>query len=370
MNFALLGTSSLIRQFEAQLADSSIHQRVFASTDLSEVELIALEQSGAEVIIFGGIADEEALLRAMPFLKAFKGTVFIAPLSTRAVLTAYEFERLAGECVGALVPLLPSLQHPGMQLLNASAGNSTVSPLASVGEIERVDMQRALPSGDVESVLDAFAEDITILVALAGSIKEVVAMRTGSEPIPLNVQSTSKNGRLVRWSAVRPSQEIESAQILIEGTQGRVLVRLRETGVWDIESNNNDLSSQPPDLLAHCALINSLTGSSWEPFTHSLEVREAVEKSLNRGRLVRINLDGHGERTAFMGTMASLGCALLLGSLGILIFSAAILSFAPENRFGRLSVWVEKVPWLLAAVMILFLIIQFFAFVIPGRSED
>jgi uncharacterized membrane protein YdjX (TVP38/TMEM64 family) len=68
--------------------------------------------------------------------------------------------------------------------------------------------------------------------------------------------------------------------------------------------------------------------------------------------------------------MASLGCALLLGSLGILIFSAAILSFAPENRFGRLSVWVEKVPWLLAAVMILFLIIQLFAFVIPGRSDD
>ena len=370
MDFALLGTSSLVRQFEAQLADSSIHQRVFSSTDLSEVELIALEQSGAEVIIFGGIADEEALPRAMQFLKAFKGTVFIAPLSTRAVLTAYEFERLAGECVGVLLPLLPSLHHPGMQLLNASAGNSTTSLLASVGEIERVDMQRVLPSGDVESVLDAFAEDITILVALAGSIKEVVAMRTGSEPIPLNVQSTSKNGRLVRWSAVRPSQEIGSAQILIEGTQGRVLVRLRETGVWDIESNNNDLSSRPPDLLAHCALINSLAGSSWEPFTHSLEVREAVEKSLNRGRLVRINLDGHGERTAFMGTMASLGCALLLGSLGILIFSAAILSFAPENRFGRLSVWVEKVPWLLAGVMVLFLIIQLFAFVIPGRTED
>ena len=100
------------------------------------------------------------------------------------------------------------------------------------------------------------------------------------------------------------------------------------------------------------------------------EVREAVEKSLQRGRLVRINLDGHGERTAFMGTMASLGCALLLGTIFVLVFSAAILSLVPENRFGRLSVWIEKVPWILAAIMILFLLVQFLAFVIPRRTED
>jgi hypothetical protein len=369
MNFALLGSSSLIRQFEAQLADSAVHQRVFSSTDLSSLNFASLEQSGADVIVFDGVGDETTLLQGIEPLKAFNGTVFIGPLATRSVLTAYEFERLAGEGVGFFVPLLPLLQHPAMEVLAESDASAT-NLLASVGQIERVDMQRVMHAGDDELVLDAFVEDIMVLVLLAGPIKEVVAMRTGSESIPLNIQCTSQSGRLVRWSAVRPGSDIESAQILIEGTEGRVVVGLSETGDWDINSNIKNCSVLPLDLVGYCAAKSENKQSSWASMTHGLEVREAVAKSLHRGRLVRINLDGHGERTAFMGTMASLGCGLLLGSLLLLVFCAAILSFASENRFGGLGVWVEKVPWLIAGLLILFLIFQLFAFVIPRRSDD
>ena len=371
MNFALLGTSPLIRNFESQLADSKVHRRVYASDDFQKIDLAELEESKAEVVIFDGQADEAVLLSALQTLKGFQGTVFISPLCPHTVLTAYEFERMASESIGAFIPLLPVLQHAGLQqLLEAPAGDSAPSLGLAVGEIESVDMQRSMVPKDNSEVLDALHGDISVLIKLAGSIKEVVAMRTGSEPIPLNVQCTSESDRLVRWSAVRPGAEQVMAQILVEGTKGRLRIQLQETGDWDIETSGRVFSFPSTDLLELCAAEPNGLDQLWTYFTHSIEVREAVAKSLQRGRLVRINLDGRGERTAFMGTMASLGCALLLISLGLLVFSAAILSLVPENRFGGLYVWVEKVPWVLAAMMILFLLVQFFAFVIPRRSGD
>ena len=44
MNFALLGSSPLIGNFESQLANSKIHRRVYRSDDLQQVELADLAQ--------------------------------------------------------------------------------------------------------------------------------------------------------------------------------------------------------------------------------------------------------------------------------------------------------------------------------------
>ena len=49
MNFALLGTSPLIGNFESQLAVSKIHRRVYVSDDLREIDLAELEESKAEI---------------------------------------------------------------------------------------------------------------------------------------------------------------------------------------------------------------------------------------------------------------------------------------------------------------------------------
>ncbi len=371
MNFALLGKAALLSNFESQLADSKIHRRVFASADLQQIDLAELERSGAEIVIFDGQDAETALLGALQILKGFRGTVFISPLCSRTVLTAYEFERISSESIGLFVPFLPLLQHAGLtQLLGLTTDEAAPTLTGTVGELESLDVQRPMASADNDEVLDVFTRDMPVLFKLAGSIKEVVAMRTGSESIPLNVQCTSDSGRLVRWSAVRRSSGQAAGQILIEGTKGRAQVRLRDTGEWDIDTGDQKFSFPPLDMLAICASHLQQPDHLWKIFTHSLEVREAVAKSLQRGRLVRINLDGHGERTAFMGTMASLGCALLVGSLAMLVLSAAILSFVPEDRFGRIYDWVEKVPWILAAMMILFLLIQFFALVIPRRGGE
>ena len=53
-----------------------------------------------------------------------------------------------------------------------------------------------------------------------------------------------------------------------------------------------------------------------------------------------------------------------------MIVSAAILSVADASGLGRFAHWISKLPWVLAGLMVLFLLIQLLAFVIPRESED
>jgi len=368
MRFALLETTPLIEQLESQIARGNEHQVVFSLSDLNQLDLRLLEQTGAQVVVLGGPQEEAVLLRAVEALKAFRGTVCLAHPCTRAVLTAYEVERLAGDALGHFVPLLPLLHHPVIQ---EALTASMAEPLIDVGRVERVEMQRPIQFDQAEAVFDIFAQDLTALVALAGSITEVVAMQSGSETVPLNIQCTTQTGRLVRWSAVRPSSNQEPAQLLIEGTEGRATVRLNEIGEGDVATVSGVQSFPPFDLAAIAAASPHEAASAvdWQPMTHSLEVREAAQKSVNRGRLVRLNLDGHGEKTAFKGTMASLGCGLLIGGLVLLVLSAIMLNVADASGFEILAGWINKVPWVLAGLMVIFLLIQTLAYVIPRSDE-
>ena len=107
----------------------------------------------------------------------------------------------------------------------------------------------------------------------------------------------------------------------------------------------------------------------WPEVTHSLEVTEAMAKSLKRGKRVQINLEGRGESTAFKGTMVSLGCALLIGGVVLLVLSAVILKLAQASGLIRLATIFEKVPAVLAVVLVLFLFLQCLRFLIPGSRK-
>lgn len=371
MNVAILGTTGFLKQVVAEIAERNDDQIVFSQSQWKSLELSAIERSAADIVILDGPNDDASLLKSIESLKAYGGKALLVHPFTDAVFTAYEVERLASDAVGRIVPLLPLLQHPAAMALQRAIWESEQNIFSGLGQIERVEMQRAIVTDQQAIVLNAFAEDATLLAAVAGPISEVVAMRAGEDPVPLNVQCTSRSGRLVRWSATRSIPTATAAHLLVEGAEGRLSVRLQASGQWDIVTAASEESFPTDDLTVTClSAAASDRPSDWQSVTHSLEVREAAEKSLRRGRLVRLNLDGRGEKTAFKGTMASLGCGLLLGGLFLMIFSAAILSVADASGLGRFAHWITKLPWVLAGLMVLFLLIQLLAFVIPRESED
>jgi len=369
MNVAILGDSPFLRQLTAEYAESRDHRVVYSQPTWENFDLGALRDLSVETLVLGVPEDDARLLRVIESIKAFEGTTLLIHPLTNAVFTAYEVERLAGDAVGKIVPLLPLLCSPMARALQQAIVGIGENLFTGLGQIERVEMERVLETGEEQAVFEAFTQDATLLSLAVGPMNEIVAMRLGDEPIPLNVQCASRSGGLVRWSALRSFQDDAAAHLRIEGSVGRCELRLDASGQWAVKAADGEQTFPVDKLMTQCATVSD-SPADWRAVTHSLEVREAAEKSLKRGRLVRLNLDGRGERTAFKGTMASLGCGLLLGGLFLMIVSAFILSFSDAAGLGKFTHWISKLPWVLAGLMLLFLLIQLFALVIPRGGED
>ncbi|MFP6610814.1 MAG: hypothetical protein VB835_00775, partial [Pirellulales bacterium] len=108
----------------------------------------------------------------------------------------------------------------------------------------------------------------------------------------------------------------------------------------------------------------------WDDATRSLELAEALEKSLKKKRLVHLNYEGRGEANAFKGTMASLGCALLCGGMLLMIVTAVLSRVAEVQQWGGVSSALSVIPYLLLATLVIFLLVQLLRFVIPVKSGD
>ncbi|MDG2208126.1 MAG: hypothetical protein P8K78_09510 [Pirellulales bacterium] len=369
MNVAILGNVSFLRRLTTEYAESRNHRVVYSQRAWEQFDLGALRDLSVDTLVLGGSEDDTCLLRVIESIKAFEGTSLLIHPLTNAVFTAYEVERLAGDAVGKIVPLLPLFCSPMVRALQQAIAGLEENIFSELGQIERVEMERAFATDAEQNVFETFTQDATLLSVATGPMNEIVAMRLGDEPVPLNVQCASRSGGLVRWSALRSFQDDAAAHLLIEGSAGRCELRLNASEQWTVKTASGEQTFPAGNLMAQCAAAAD-SPADWRTVTHSLEVREAAEKSMKRGRLVRLNLDGRGERTAFKGTMASLGCGLLLGGLFLMIISAFILSFSDAAGLGKFTQWISKLPWVLAGLMLLFLMIQLLALVIPRGGED
>src|SRR5205807_10896 len=97
--------------------------------------------------------------------------------------------------------------------------------------------------------------------------------------------------------------------------------------IWQIEiaeegtHNNQELERFEPARQAIARLSDAVIesqaerradASTWEAATRAMEVVDAAELSLQKGRTIEVYQQQLTERLAFRGTMAALGCGLLL----------------------------------------------------------
>jgi hypothetical protein len=101
--------------------------------------------------------------------------------------------------------------------------------------------------------------------------------------------------------------------------------------------------------------------STWGSATRALEVVDAVELSLQKGRTIEVYQQQLTEQLAFRGTMAALGCGLLLvGSLVMLV--AAVAGGAD---------WVLQRPVMRSWPIVVLAVLAFFLFlqVVPWLAS-
>lgn len=331
----------------------------------------AARDAGHELVWLGDIrSDENALLDTLaPDRTVWKrewelllaqgvvdGVIVGRGLAT-AELRAEQLIRLVTEAVPLLIthPIFESVlpyyeidmkrRETGsiVQHFNPMVGCRSLVELATwvrnghpdAGKIQQIACERHTNGASRSLVLAHLARDIEVLAAVAGDIRRVSAIGPASRDASfasLQVQLMADHVPALRWSVGLTTGSGIGLQLSLLGERGSVTLRQSdaedgETTNWRLEAStgqrheivsdeNVDAARFAIDRLA--AAINEATperraaASTWETATRDMEVVDAVELSLQKGRTIEVFQQQLTERLAFRGTMAALGCGLLL----------------------------------------------------------
>jgi predicted dehydrogenase len=273
----------------------------------------------------------------------------------------------------------PTRSHPAVDRLlawtrNGGAADSAEGNAgegAAVGRFEQVVVERRLRDRRRSSILEHFVRDVGLLRRIVGEFRQVSAL--GTLPIDkadglLGVQIRTADGLLVRWS-VSPAAGGEGATLSIESEHGGATVEMPADGDWSVAFHRgNETETETfdrADAADHAAAavadaVEARDPSSWRAALSDMELCEAVERSLARGRTIELYHEAASEHGTFKGLMAAGGCLLLLVSITIPIVATIVGRF----RFPLADIW----PYALAGVLIVFLALQALKFVFPPKS--
>jgi predicted dehydrogenase len=357
--------------------------------DLEEV----LADPAIDLVIVAGALEERPhqLRRA---LQSERHVLCVHP-PDRTPDIAYEAAMIQADTGRLLLPLLTKGLHPGIRRLAGwlSSGEKPIGNLRLIGCERRQapanhvkgkapepafsfsgwDVLRVL-GGEIAEV-SAFAEE-EMIVANAplllsgrferGGLFQVTLLPGAGEPIwRLTVFASNGEAELV-WQAA-PLGRVE---LKGRNETGRFpedcwenwspwpeLVNIFERAVAGLESRIEDRGSRIEDGNAKespaairdppSSILNPRSSIldhrlSWQDAIRSLELDDAVRRSLERRRASLLEYPEASEEVGFKGTMTLVGCGLLWVMVLLLV----------------LSRWYPKLGWLILPLLILFLVLQ------------
>jgi hypothetical protein len=391
MKLALLGTDSDVLRLAAA-ARGLGHEITWLgdlrAEDAAAVEYLAprlavrsqewellLDGAVADAVLVGrGTAPAELRAEQLKRLAAEAIPLLIVHPVCESVLPYYELDMTRRETGCIVRHYNPMVGHPVVAELAAWVRESH----PTIGPIHQLTCERCLDDDGRANVLAYLARDVELAAAAASDIRRVTAIgpRTADASFAsLQVQMSTSGPATLRWS-VRPSRRTVSGfEMTLIGELGTATLSIDENPsanqpvTWELETLADDQEDRqtlelydPPgaaieqlaDAIAETNAERRAARSTWDAATRAMEVVDAVELSLEKGRTIDVYQQQLTERLAFRGTMAALGCGLLLvGFVAIVLVS--LLGGAEEAVGHRLlPAW----PLVLLAVLAFFLVMQ------------
>jgi hypothetical protein len=289
-----------------------------------------------------------------------------------SVLTYYELDMIRRETGGILRHYNPLVGHP--ILLEIAAWIRDGHP--AIGKIHQLTCERRMADTARQNVLAPLARDIELVAAAAGDIRRVSAFGPQGDATSfasLQIQMTSDSPASLRWSVGSRATDGDTLAATLVGERGSVTLHVRDDAdsnepIWQLETMAEGSSDQQPlqaydapraaiEELALAAAANSdqrADVSTWDVATRAMEVVDAVNLSLEKGRTIDVFQQQLTERLAFRGAMAALGCGLLLVGFAVVLL-VTVLGGAEGAAGQRL---VPFWPAALLAVLAFFLLLQ------------
>ncbi|WP_156512672.1 hypothetical protein [Planctomyces sp. SH-PL62] len=295
MRIAVIGDGEAERAWADWVRESPDHVLI-ATGDVDEV----LSATGFDAVVVGGpIPDRaEALRRA-----SVEGLAVVCLHPPGADALAYYHAAANVETAGGVVvPDLPMRLHPGLAPLRSAIVDGSLGEFRSLRQVVP-----AVVGEDLVRV--SFAQSIDVLRSLLGEFQTLTASGDpeGTEPAhDLVVRLRAEGGRLAELR-IAPG---EFASLGVMGSEG----------ACDLDF---DASWDP-----HAAILESLQvpggrGSTLLDGIRAMELTEAVERSLRRGRTIDLHREPMGEEARFKSLMTTAGCLVLLGAVMLFVAASA-----------------------------------------------
>lgn len=318
-------------------------------------------------------------------VQAGRTLVLSQPLEL-SMLFAYELDMIRHDSGAVLVPILPDRLHPFVARLR----NWIEIRLPSAG-IETINLEHRLVDRSKADVLRAFCRDSDLIRVLAGAptrLSTLGAPEGDAAWSTLAVGLTCPTRPPVRWQVVRADEP--GLTITVVATDGTVRVEIpaeraagearhgadegwRWIGPEGTERSPFDRGGAILGVL-HDAVSGrggdrDPTAASWDDAARGVELAETVPRSLAKGRGIDLHQEEFTEIGTFKGTMASLGCGIVLLALVVIVGATLLGGIAKQTgwEFGeRLAgLW----PMVVLVAMGLFLLLQFLpALIAPAAS--
>jgi predicted dehydrogenase len=300
-------------------------------------------------------------------------TLLLSHPLTLSMLWAYELDMIRGDSGSRLIPFLPDRLHPFIRRLQEriEAGLADASPL---GAVETITMERRLVDRSRDAVLRALAADADLVRVLAGDPSRLSTLGAADAEAAWNTLAVGFSGPSqvpVRWQVVRGDRP--SLRIAVNHAHGSCAVDIpdipadaaadgnRLPWTWSEDGSETaafDRGVVMLDVLHNPQQTTTTAPAVWSDAARAIELAETVPRSLAKGRAIDLHQEEFSELGTFRGTMASLGCGLVLAALLVLVLATLVGGIAREAGWE----WGERLaglwPQVVLAVLGLFLALQ------------
>jgi hypothetical protein len=294
-----------------------------------------------------------------------------------SMLWAYELDMIRKDSNARLVPVLPDRLHPFVARLEhvieaALAGG----PL---GGIETIEMTRRLADRSRENVLRHLARDADLVRRLVGDPERLSTLGgAGGDAAwaTLAVGLTGPTAVPVRWQVARGSPEGLTVTVVGSGGSQTVDIPSGPTAEWTWSGPAGEERAAFDRGVAMLGVLDGAAASAggigpagWDDAARAIELAESVPRSLAKGRAIDLHQEEFSELGTFRGTMASLGCGLVLAALFVLLVATLVGGIAREAGWGlgeRIAgIW----PIVVLTVLGLFLALQLLPLLIAPAAR-
>ncbi len=319
-----------------------------------------LDNSQIDAVIVARGTDQDLRAEQLRKLIQVEMPVLASHPVVDSMLVYYELDMIRRETDAPVVPELAQRQHPAIGTLAEFVRQGEASP---IGKVEHLTIERCVAAPLKENVQKQFARDVDLVRAVAGDMTRLGAM-AGQPADPnfasLGVQMSGPEGIDARWSVV-PIHSSAGAKLTLTGPRGRATVELEEDGLpWTLEILSGDHSEKKEfanwdaaatSLGELAAIIDGRQPTpDWVDACRAIELTETIDRSLKKSRTVELYYEDYTEDATFKGTMASVGCGLLV----LTIFVMALAGVAEQMKIPHVGVW----RYGLLGVFVIFLLVQ------------